>query len=144
LSGGSKHLELLFAGVAKTVVVAVFDVSRQAVCAVVDAVGVAVVASEFRVVVHAVGIAVRAGESDGVAVTSGDSAAAPEVNWRVGLPGLVASPNSDDSIASECDGVLKARRDGRADPQVSRCVALAVRVFSPASDVFIALECDGM
>jgi len=66
LPGGRKHLELLFAGVAKTVVVAVFDVSRQAVCAVMDAVGVAVVASELRVVVHAVGIAVRAGESDGV------------------------------------------------------------------------------
>jgi hypothetical protein len=31
-----------------------------------DAVGVAVVASEFRVVVYIVGITVRAGESDGV------------------------------------------------------------------------------
>ena len=109
-------MELLFAAVAKTVVVAVFDAARQAVGAVMDAVGVAVVASDFCVVVHAVGVAVGAGESDGVAVTSGDSAAAPEVNWRVALPVEVGSPGSDVAIASECDGVLKARRDGRADP----------------------------
>ena len=73
LSGGSKHLELLFAGVAKTVVVAVFDVSRQTVRAVVDAVAVTVVASEFRVVVHAVGVAVGAVECDGVVVAPRDA-----------------------------------------------------------------------
>ena len=66
LSGGSKHLELLFAGVGEPVCVAILNRTRKGVRAVMDAVGVAVVASEFRVVVYIVGITVRAGESDGM------------------------------------------------------------------------------
>ena len=50
-------------------------------------------------------------ECDGVDVAPRDAGARREIRGRVALAEVVASPASDDAIASKCDGVVEAPRD---------------------------------